>query len=88
MSDLQTIFSDGRKPAVFLNYKNDVRKSFDVNRPYGPNDLHEMLFPVTMEYDEEKNMTRIGFAYQPPNGFYNTDTRSKPRITLTPTPDS
>lgn len=84
MSDSQTIFSDGRRPACFLNYKGDVRKSFNVNRPYGPNQLHEMLFPVTMEYDEESKMTRIGFAYQPPSGWYEASERNKSRVTLTP----
>jgi hypothetical protein len=55
-----------------LNYKGDVRDSFDDSRPYGPNRLNELFWAVSAEYDEGKNMTRVAFSKNPPARFLQT----------------
>lgn len=58
--------------AGWLNYRGDLRDSFDMNRPYGPRDdldkmrSGEMLWPLVIEYMPEANMTRVGFTFQAP----------------------
>lgn len=63
-----TEVTDNRKvTAGFLNYRGDLRKSFDMSKPYGPKDVtREMIWPLTIEYDEATKMTRVGFTYQAP----------------------
>ena len=51
------------------NYHGDVRHTFDFETfegRKGPNYMGEIMFPVTAEYDEETNMTKIGFSLMPP----------------------
>lgn len=53
--------------AGYLNYKGDVTKDFVMDKPYGPKDItREMIWPCSIEYDPETNMTRVGFTYQTP----------------------
>lgn len=58
--------SDLRKPTVFLNYSGDVADSFDMERPYGPNLMGELLYPLTTEYDKQSDRTRVGFSFVAP----------------------
>lgn len=60
--------TDSRKvTAGYLNYRGDHTKSFDMTKPYGPKDVtNEMLWPLTIEYDSTKAITRVGFTYQMP----------------------
>ena len=59
---------DTRKvTAGYLNYRGDLRESFDMTKPYGPKDVtYEMIWPLTIEYFPEADMTRVGFTFQTP----------------------
>lgn len=53
--------------AGHLHYKGDVTKSFNMDKPYGPKDItREMIWPVSISYDPETNLTTVGFSYQTP----------------------
>ena len=59
--------SDARKPTSFLNYTGDRRGILnDPATRLGPNTLGEWLYPVTAEYDAEKNRTRVGLSLVAP----------------------
>lgn len=52
------------------NYHGDVRNTFDVETfdgAKGPNYMGEIMFPVSMEYDEETDMTKVGYSLMPPS---------------------
>ncbi len=53
--------------AGYLHYRGDLTKSFDMKKPYGPKDItREMLWPLTIEYDAQRDRTTVGFTYQTP----------------------
>lgn len=53
--------------AGWLNYRGDLRESFDMTKPYGPKDVtREMIWPLVIEYDPASDMTRVGFTFQMP----------------------
>ena len=56
--------------AGHLNYKGDVRGSFDSMKALGPNTRGEMCWPVSAEYDPETKMTRVAFSKTPPPEWY------------------
>jgi hypothetical protein len=49
----------------FATYKRDCRNILHEG-PKGPNTMGELLYPVTAEYDEASNTTRVGFSYIAP----------------------
>lgn len=51
-----------RNPVVWCTYNGDVRHILDEGRK-GPNTLNEYLYPVTAEFDEDANKTRVGWSY-------------------------
>lgn len=53
-----------------MNYRGDVRSGFAGDRPLGPTTKNEMLWPVEVEYDPEKNMTRVAFSKFPPPAYF------------------
>ena len=55
---------DDRLPAHFLNYSGHVVP--DCHAPMGPNTRGETLWPVTAEYDEAADKTRVGLTYTAP----------------------
>lgn len=54
-----------RQPVAFLNYNGDQRHILN-GPPLGPNTIGELLYPVTAEYDDTSNKTRIGLSYIAP----------------------
>lgn len=52
---------DTRQPTGYMNYRGDQRQILDEG-PKGPNDLGELMYPVSAEYDAEINRTRVGFS--------------------------
>lgn len=50
-----------RKPIGFATYNGDCRGILNEG-PKGPNDMGELMWPVTAEYDAETNKTRVGFS--------------------------
>jgi len=61
---------DIREPTNYLNYKGDVRKGIIEREatgfPFGPTTIGEPVWPVTVEYDEQADLTRVGISYIPP----------------------
>lgn len=52
-------------PVRFLNYPGDARGILDEGAK-GPSTMNELLYPVTAEYDEKADTTRVGFSYIAP----------------------
>jgi hypothetical protein len=52
------------------SYPGDVTESIgrDIadGRPFGPNYMGELMWPVDASYDAEANRTRVGFSLQGP----------------------
>lgn len=57
--------TDTRQPVGFATYPGDCRGILQ-EVPKGPNYMGELMWPVTAEYDETTNKTRVGFSLQPP----------------------
>lgn len=56
-----------RAPVTWLNYAGDVTSTALTCRPfYGPNAMGERLYPVSAVYDEETDLTRVGFTFIAP----------------------
>lgn len=53
--------NDVRKPTRWLNYRGDQRQILD-DGPKGPNTYGELLYPVTADYNQGTNRTRVGFT--------------------------
>lgn len=70
---MSTTISETREalPAMgFANYKGDVTASIERDieegRPFGPNYMGELMWPVSATYDATVDKTRVGFALQAP----------------------
>jgi hypothetical protein len=55
-----------RTPYGFVNYKGKVPPP-NPAIPMGPATFNEMLYPLTCDYDEKTDMTRVGFTLQAPD---------------------
>lgn len=44
-----------------LNYKGNVKATFDGNRKYGPGRGGKYFAPVSISYDEDTNLTTVEF---------------------------
>lgn len=59
-----------------MNYPGDLRSTFDFETfkgAKGPSYMGEVLFPVDAAYDEETNMTKIGFSLMPPPNWVDDE---------------
>lgn len=48
-----------------MTYQGDVRHAFEDGDRKGPNLLGEWMYVDVVEYDAERNVTRVGFRYTP-----------------------
>lgn len=52
------------------NYPGDVTAAIEADiasgRPFGPNYMGELMWPVDATYDAEANRTRVGFSLLAP----------------------
>lgn len=59
-----------RLPIGFANYRGDVTEAIardvESGRPFGPNYMGELMWPVSADYDTATNKTRVGFSYIAP----------------------
>lgn len=61
---------DDRQPIGWLSYSGRAHASvieyLDSGRPMGPNYMGELMWPVEVRYDEERDVTRVGFSLLAP----------------------
>lgn len=59
-----------RKAIGHVNYRGDVTASIERDiasgRPFGPNYMGELMWPVEATYDSAADRTRVGFSLQAP----------------------
>lgn len=63
--------NDDRRVAIgHANYQGNVTEAIarDVakGRPFGPNYMGELMWPVSADYDTATNVTRVGFSLMAP----------------------
>ena len=57
---------DGRFVHGKANYSSDITESFDLNKPYGPNDNGELMWALMAEYDHIAKKSTVYFSLNPP----------------------
>jgi hypothetical protein len=73
MSDTRSL-SEKRRAQTYLNYKGKIDlRTIQLEGPKGPNTVREMQWPVSVEYDEESDTSRVGFTLIPPPNFKTGD---------------
>jgi hypothetical protein len=55
--------------AGYMTFKGDRTETFQMGKPYGPRGDRKLVWPVTIEYDKEKDTTRVGCSYQFPQSM-------------------
>lgn len=62
--------STQRAATGFANYPGDVTVAIaadiESGRPFGPNYMGELMWPVSAEYNAAADRTRVGFSLQAP----------------------
>ena len=58
-----------RPDAGYLSFKGDRTKSFNMDTACMRADS-KVVWPISIEYDPEKDMTRVGYTFQVPERYF------------------